>query len=60
MRQDDLKHLTQQIALAEPAVAVLGEGGVIRNGVRQIEAAEPTIGQVEMDLFADPTLERMP
>ena len=37
-------------------MAVLGEGRVIRHGAFQTQPAEPAIGQVEVDLFAQPTL----
>ena len=39
-----------------PRGAVLGERGVIRHPVRQIEAAIPAIGEVQMHLFAEPPL----
>jgi hypothetical protein len=48
--------VAQQVAVAETAMAVLGEGRVIRHPVRQIEAAKPTIGEVQMHLFAKPPL----
>ena len=33
-------------------MAVLGKGRMIRDAVTQVEAAEPAIGQVQMNLFA--------
>ena len=54
--QDHVEQLTQQVALPKTAVAVLGEGRVIRHGAFQTQPAEPAIGQVEVDLFAQPTL----
>jgi hypothetical protein len=42
----------QEIALAEAAVAVLGEGRMVRHFARQAEPAEPPIGEVQMDLLA--------
>ena len=35
-------------------MAVLGEGGVVRDPVIQIEAAKPAIGQVQVHLFTEP------
>ena len=51
-----LEQLAQEIAVAEPAVPVLGEGGVVGDVPLQNEAAEPAVGQVEVDLFAPPPL----
>ena len=48
--------MAQQVTLAETTMAVLGEGGVIRDAIRQIEAAEPAICQVQMHLLAKPPL----
>lgn len=45
----------QQIAVSETAMPVLGEDRVVRHRGGQIEAAEPAVGEVEMDLFAQPT-----
>jgi len=41
-----------QVASAEAAVPVLGEGGMVGHPVDQIEPAEPTIGEVEVHLLA--------
>src|SRR5262249_4257619 len=54
--QDCLKDAPQQIALAEPAMPVLGEGGVIGDSAIEPEPAEPSIGQIEMNLLAQPSL----
>ncbi len=47
-----LKHMTQKATIAEPTVAVPGEGRMVGNGISRIKTAEPTAGQVEMNLFA--------
>ncbi len=52
---DDLfEHAAQDIAVAEPAVAVDRERRVVGNAVLQPQPAEPAIGQVELDLLAQP------
>jgi hypothetical protein len=48
--------MSQDIALPKPAMAILREAGVIRHLAVQSEAAEPAIGEVEMDLFTQPPL----
>jgi hypothetical protein len=55
-----LEELAQQVAVAEPAVPVLGEGGVIGHRPLEIEPAEPAIGEVEMHLLAQAALRAMP
>jgi hypothetical protein len=47
-----LEHMTEGIAVAEPAVPVLREGRVIWHVPIQPEPAKPAIRQVQMDLFA--------
>jgi hypothetical protein len=47
-----LKYVTQKITLPEPTMAVLGKGRMIRDAVTKVQAAEPAIGQVQMNLFA--------
>mmetsp|Transcript_24384 Transcript_24384/g.45415 ORF Transcript_24384/g.45415 Transcript_24384/m.45415 type:complete len:213 (+) Transcript_24384:109-747(+) len=47
--------MTQHIAVAEAPVPILGKCRVIWNWIRQIHLAEPTIGEVQMDLFAQTT-----
>ena len=54
--QDRLKDAPQKIALAETAMPVLREGGVIGDIAVEPEPAEPPVCQVEMDLFAEPPL----
>ncbi len=55
-RDGRLEQMPQQLAVAEPAMPVLGKRRVIRDPVAQIEAAEPAIRQVQMHLFAEPPL----
>lgn len=40
------------LAVAKPAIAVLGEGRMVGHGPRQPQPAEPAIGQIEMDFIA--------
>src|SRR5262249_16322746 len=54
--QDCLKDAPQQIALAEPAMPVLGEGGVIGDSAIEPGPAEPSVGQIEMNPLAQPSL----
>ena len=54
---DDLfEQPAEQIALAETAVAVLGEGRAFGHVAIQPKPAEPAVGEVEVDLFAQPRL----
>ena len=55
-RDDRLEQLAQQVALAEAAVAVLREGRVVGHVAVQPQPAEPAIGEVEMNLLAEPPL----
>ena len=55
-RDDRLEQLAQQVALTEAPVPVLGEGRVVRNLAVQPQAAEPAVGEVEVDLLAEPAL----
>ncbi len=63
-REASLHHrfedVLQDIALPKPAVAILREACVIRHLAAQSEAAEPAIGEVEMDLLASWYSERTP
>src|SRR5215475_8262146 len=54
--QDALEHSTEEIALPEAAMPVLGERRVIRHRPIQTEPAEPPVGQIEMDLLAQAPL----
>ena len=51
-----LEHLAQQIALAEATVPVLREGRVVGHRAIEPEPAEPTVGEVQVNLFAQPPL----
>jgi len=51
-----LKHEAQCVVVAESPVAILRERRVIGNSIFQAEPAEPAIGEVQVDLFAQPTL----
>src|SRR5262245_55683040 len=47
-----LEHLAQDVAIAEPAVAINRERRMIGNLVIELEAAEPTITEMKFDLLA--------
>lgn len=51
-----LEQLAQEIALAEAAVSVLGERGMIGDVAVKPQPTEPAIGQIKMDLLAQPSL----
>ena len=51
-----LEDLAQDIAVAEPPVAVDRKRRVVRHPVLETEATEPSVGQVHLDLLAQPTL----
>ena len=51
-----LEQRAQQVAVAKPAVPVLGEGRVVRHGIGQVEPAEPAMGEVQRDFLAQPPL----
>jgi hypothetical protein len=51
-----LEEPAQQVAVAETAVAVLREGRMIRHRAIKAEPAEPPVGQVQVNLFAQPAL----
>jgi hypothetical protein len=54
--QDCLKDAPQEIALAETAVPVLREGGMIGDIAVEPEPAEPPVRQIEVDSFAEASL----
>src|SRR6185369_17089229 len=54
--QDALEYATEEIALPEAAMPVLGERRVIRNRPIQTKPAEPPVGQIEVNLIAQPPL----
>jgi hypothetical protein len=51
-----LEQVTQQIAVAETTMTVLGERRMVWHTVGQIETAKPAIGEVQMDLFTQTSL----
>src|SRR4051812_37005690 len=51
-----LEQLSEQIALAKATVPVLREGRVVRHRAVQAQPAEPAIGEVEVNLFAQAPL----
>ena len=55
-RHHGLEQLAQEIALAETAVAVLGKRRMIGDVAVEPQATEPAIGQIEVDLLAQPPL----
>ena len=55
-RDGHFEQLAQQVAVAEAAMPVLGEGRMIGYRAIKAEPAEPAIGEVEMDFFAQSTL----
>jgi hypothetical protein len=48
--------VTEEIAVAEAAMAILREGRVIGHCPLETQAAEPPVGQIKVDLLAQPTL----
>jgi hypothetical protein len=51
-----LEHVPQYIAVTEAAMTVLGEGRMVRHIAIETQPAEPSVGQVQMDLLAQPPL----
>src|SRR5690348_9940942 len=54
--ENSLEHPPQQIALAEAAMPVLGEGRMIGHAAIEAKSTEPPIGQIEVDLLAQAPL----
>src|SRR6185369_10978410 len=54
--QDALEYATEEIALPEAAMPVLGERRVIWHCSIQTEPAEPSIGQIEVNFIAQAPL----
>ena len=54
--QHRLKQPSEQVALAEAAVPVLRERGMIRHAAVEPEPAEPAVRQIEVDLLAQAPL----
>jgi len=46
-RNRRLEHMTQQVALAEPTMSILGKGRMIRDATHQIGAAKPAVFKVQ-------------
>ena len=55
-RHHGLEQLAQKIALAKTAVAVLGKRRMIGDVAVEPQTTEPAIGQIEVDLLAQPSL----
>ncbi len=55
-RDNALEQPADEVAVAETAVTVLREGGVVGDGIRQVEPAEPATGEVQLDRVAEPPL----
>src|SRR5262249_9439852 len=51
-----LEYFPEDIAVAEATVAIDRECRVVRNSVVEIEPAEPTVGKVQLNLLARPSL----
>ena len=51
-----LEDMAQQIAITEAAVTVLREGRMIRHRSIEAEAAEPAVGEIEVNLVAQSPL----
>jgi hypothetical protein len=49
--------MTQDVAVAEAAIAIDRERRMIGNRVIEIEPAEPSVGQMQLDFLAQPPLE---
>jgi hypothetical protein len=58
--QDRFELLAKCIAVKKAAMTILGESGMIRHLVVQAEMAEPTIGLIQMDFFAEATFRTNP
>src|SRR6187455_3633346 len=54
--QHALEDVAEGVALAKAPMTVLGEGRVIGHRSIQVEPAEPAIGQVQLNLLAQPAL----
>jgi hypothetical protein len=51
-----LEHESQRVVIAESAVPVPRERRMVRHRVLQAQPTETVVGQVQMHLFAQPTL----
>ena len=55
-RQHRFEHFAQEVTLTETPMAVLRKGGMIRHRIGQAELAEPAVSEVQVHLFAQPSL----
>jgi hypothetical protein len=53
---DVFKHAAEQVALAEPPMTVLGECRMVRDRPFKPRPTEPSVGEVEVNLSAQPPL----
>lgn len=53
---DPIRHGAHQRTFPEKPVSILGKPRVIGHWVRQIKATDPAIREVQMHLFAKPSL----
>jgi hypothetical protein len=49
-----LKQLSKQIAVTEAAMPIFGKGRVVRHLAIEAEPTEPTVSEVQVNLFAQP------
>lgn len=54
--EHSLEEASQEVAIAEAAMAVHGEGGMVRHPAIESEPAEPAVREVEVNLVAEPAL----
>jgi len=55
-RDSHPKHIAQEVTLTEATVPVLRKCRMVWDAIRQIKTTKPAIGQIQMDLFAQPPL----
>jgi hypothetical protein len=53
---DVFKHAAEQVALAKPPMTVLGECRMVRDRPFKPKPTEPSVGEVEVNLSAQPLL----
>ena len=51
--QHGLEQASEGITLAKPPMPILGERGMVRHRLIELETAEPAVGQFEMDVLVD-------
>ena len=52
-----LEHMAQDVAVTEAAMPIDRKRRMVRNLVIKVETAEPPIGEVQLDLLAQPPFE---